>query len=145
MLLASKKRDHINTVRLLRVLRDKRLSPGEKDHLIRKSPELREASDSFCVQCGTCCPLMCTAREYNLYDGKVYCRVHNGTGEPGSYPIRDPDPSRLSKPDTCREAGPGSFFLVMEKLERDGEPTIPCYREIKKAMAKYREHLADLG
>ncbi len=27
MLLASKKRDHINTVRLLRVLRDKRLSP----------------------------------------------------------------------------------------------------------------------
>ncbi|MEE9405845.1 MAG: hypothetical protein V3V26_00390 [Candidatus Aenigmarchaeota archaeon] len=147
VLAISRKRDKVGTVRLLRVLKDSRIFLEGKNHIIANTPDLREASDSFCVSCGRCCPVRCTAREYNIMDNKVYCKLHDGRGEPAEYPVRtpDPDPDRMSKPDNCMKAGPGTFYLSMERLDDVGEPTTPCYQEIKKAMVKYRKHLADLA
>ena len=143
----SRKRDKVGTVRLLRVLKDNRILDKDKGHVITYDPDLREASDSFCVSCGRCCPVRCTAREYDVAENRVYCKLHDGKGKPAEYPVRvpDPDPNRMSKPDTCRKGGPGTFYLSMEGLDEAGEPTTPCYQEMKKAMVKYRKHLADLA
>lgn len=141
--LLSRKSDP-NVIRLLRLLRDESVAPKEKEAMISYDASLREASDSFCVNCGRCCVLECTAREESLLTGKVYCKLHDGAGAPAGYPVRepDPDPARNSKPITCRLAGPGTFYALGEMMEENGKAPLPCYLQIRKAMKRHEGELA---